>query len=106
MSHRRLSEAQWRRLSTQFEQSGMTRKNFCKQEGVALSTFDLWLQKIRSTPTKPVPALGRFVELCLAPSVALEEAPAPSPRPAVGEGPELVVELPFGVVLRFRGMRP
>jgi transposase-like protein len=94
----RHTEAQWRKIFDQFSQSGMSQEQFCQREDLALSTFDRWRRTFRESSLAAIPA--SFVELCV-PNV---------PTPVVPLIPEsvaeLVVELPFGVVLRFRGVRP
>ena len=101
-NRRRRTESEWRGLLSSFEQSGMTRDRFCRQESLSLSTFESWRSKMRSTPTsapKPLPA--RFVEICLPPA---EESATARSASTEAQIPEVVVELPFGVTLRFRGM--
>lgn len=90
---RRLTEGEWKNLLEKFERCGLTREQFCEQHDLALATFSLWRRKLRSE-VLPIPAT--FVELAI-PS-------QPSEVDATHPG-ELVVELPYGVVLRFRGMR-
>lgn len=92
----RRTEQQWRKTLDKFDRSGLTQEQFCQREGLAPATFANWRRKIRATSLAPVQA--SFVEVCI---------PA-QPTPLSQHGPEadeLVVELPYGVVLRFRGMR-
>lgn len=88
----RRSEQEWRDIVARFERSGKTREEFCGAEGLVISTLDAWRRKLRATA--PVPA--RFVEFAIPDG----SAPATVADPAG----ELVVELPFGVTLRFRGL--
>ena len=92
----RLSESQWRRIFDQFDRSGLTQEAFCHREDLAHATFANWRRKLRAAGLAPIQ--GGFVELCI-PGKPRAAEPLRNP-----DG-ELVVELPFGVVLRFRGVR-
>jgi transposase-like protein len=48
----RRSKDQWRELFARFEQSGQTIEQFCAQQGLALSTFSRWRQRLRSNGRK------------------------------------------------------
>ena len=89
--------ADWPAVLEQYQESGLSQKRFCEKKGVSLSSLNYWLKKKRSggSPAKAVEA--RFVELSIA------SAPDASVR-ASDNHADLVVELPFGVILRFRGM--
>jgi len=39
-----------RRVVEEFLSSGMTRREFCSQRGIALTTFDYWRSQFRSKP--------------------------------------------------------
>lgn len=91
------SATQWRETFDKFDRSGMTQENFCQREGLARATFYQWRRKLRDSSLTTLP--GTFVEVCL-PS---QSEPDQASRNALAE--ELVVELPFGVVLRFRGFK-
>ena len=93
----RRSPAQWRSIFDKFDRSGVTQEHFCQREGLALATFSLWRRKLRASSLATIPAT--FVEVCL-PSHA-EPAQAPRDEPVQ----EVIVELPFGVVLKFRGFK-
>jgi hypothetical protein len=76
--HRRIrrSEETWRKLVGRFEQSGQMREQFCADQGLALSTFSRWRQRLRSgiqnkasSPTEAV-----FVELTPGEALASEAA--------------------------------
>ena len=45
---RRASEMQ--RMVDEFRASGLTRRAFCSQRGIAVTTFDYWRRQLRSTP--------------------------------------------------------
>ena len=44
----RRSKDEWREVFVRFEQSGQTIEQFCAQQGLALSTFSRWRQRLRS----------------------------------------------------------
>ncbi len=73
-------------------QNGLTQKSFCAQEGLALTTFQNWLQKYRRqqhADQTPAPA-NRFIPL---------NPLAPSTAPLLS----CVLEFPNGVQLRVTG---
>lgn len=85
-SRKRRTEAQWAEIIRRFESSGQDSNEFCRREGLALSSFQRWRRRL-----DPV-ATSKFVEL------------APTTAPAEAEtGWSLEVALPNGVGLRFRG---
>ena len=61
----RRSEAEWRGLFARYEQSGQTREQFCADQGVVLSSFTRWRQKLRAASCNPPAAAPEavFVEL-------------------------------------------
>jgi transposase-like protein len=82
----RRTEKQWTEILRRFEASGEGLQQFCRREGVALSSFQRWRQRLgKNTP-------ARFVELV--PTVAVESS---------AMNWSLEVSLPNGVSLRFRG---
>lgn len=94
----RRTENQWRKTFDKFDRSGLTQEQFCQREDLAVATFSSWRRKLRAVGLATIPA--GFVEVCLPSQTPLAE-PAAQDQVA-----ELVVELPYGVLLRFRGMRP
>lgn len=42
--------AEMKRVVEEFSASGLTRREFCNQRGIALTTFDYWRQQLRSKP--------------------------------------------------------
>ena len=86
----RTGRSDWQSVVERFRGSGLSQKRFCETEGVALSTFSYWMKKAAANTES---GSARFVELDFLSAVPLAESP-----------PELVVELPLGVVLRFRGV--
>ena len=93
----RRSAAQWQDLVERFERAGQSRGRFCTAHGLALSTFDLWRRKLRTTPAadKGHPE-ALFVELT---NPAQRQASTPS---AGTQAWEVELELGAGVVLRIR----
>lgn len=89
----RQSEAQWKRTFEKYDRSGLTQEQFCDQEGVALATFATWRRKLHAAKLATIPA--GFLEVCI---------PDQAPARAQDFAGELVVELPYGVTLRFRGL--
>ena len=79
----RRSEAEWRAIFEQCQQSGLEPVAFCEREGIVWSSFQKWQRRLAGPP------LGRFVEL--------------APRQAAGAQGEVEVSLPSGVVIRVRG---
>ena len=80
------SEAEWRRLMSDFEGWEGTQSSFCEARGVSLKTFQNWRRRLGLIPRSRVGRSDGFVEL------------------AVSSGPEWDVELSLGdgVVLRVR----
>ena len=93
----RRSAAQWRKIFDKFDRSGMTQENFCRREGLAPATFCQRRQKLRASTLATIPAT--FVEVCLPSQSHSEQASRNE------QAEEVIVELPFGVILRFRGFK-
>ena len=87
-SHVRRGREQWAAIMREYELGGIPAKAFCKQKGLALSTFTRWRRELK---LHPVPAQAQFV---------------PVTQPATGapsaSQPPLRVELDLGggMVLR------
>lgn len=96
----RRSADEWRALMRMYSRSGETRKQFCAQHGLALSTFEWWRRRLRQDfPTRvasrrssPVPSNALFIEL------TEEVKPVAAASPAW----DVELELGRGVVLRLR----
>jgi|APSaa5957512535_1039671.scaffolds.fasta_scaffold412068_1 hypothetical protein len=43
----RRSAAQWQKIMTEFSESDLTQNQFCKQKGLAKSTFSKWFSRLR-----------------------------------------------------------
>ena len=94
----RRTAAQWRELVERFERTGQSRGEFCAAHRWALSTFDLWRRKLRTTPAavEETHPEALFVELT---------NPAHTRTSPTSSGPsawEVELELGAGVVLRLR----
>jgi len=83
--HRRRSAAEWHGIIERYRQSGLGINEFCAQEGVTVSTFELWYRRHRRTEHRT----GQFVEV--------------KPPGAAAGLWAMEVELPGGVRLRLRG---
>ncbi len=91
----RRSDKAWLAIFARYENSGQSQRDFCKAEGVALSTFLRWRRDLgpgvagpsAATKQDSAPASSPFVELI-------------TPTPAQSWTIEL--ELPGGCVLRLR----
>jgi hypothetical protein len=42
--------SEMRRVVEEFGASGLTRREFCSQRGIAVTTFDYWRRQFRATP--------------------------------------------------------
>lgn len=84
---RRRTKAQWTEVFRRFESSGLSRRDFCRREGLALSSFQRWRSLIAAPEQQ-----GQFVELI------------PSSTPAApAAGWTLDLSLPNGASIRLRG---
>ena len=86
---------QWRFATVEkYLASGQTQKQFCQQEHLAYSTFQVWLKKYRQTKSvsSPEQQLGsNFIPLTLTPSTATVDSA------------HYIIEYPTGVILRISG---
>jgi hypothetical protein len=48
----RRTEHEWREVFARFERSGQTQEQFCTDQGIVLSSFTRWRQKLRHRPPK------------------------------------------------------
>ncbi len=82
----RQTKAQWTEILRRFESSGQDSREFCRREGLALSSFQRWHRRLGSV------AVTDFVEL------------VPTSNPITSSSTwSLDVSLPNGVSLRFQG---
>jgi len=96
MPKQTLAERRQLRLATieKYLASGLAQKQFCQQEQLAYSTFQVWLKKYRQEQVEPrgePHSNNRFVPLTF------------TPMPAKPEPTHYVIEYPNGVVLRLSG---
>ena len=82
----RRNEKQWTAIFKRFEGSGLSSRDFCRHEGLALSSFQRWHRRLGSA------ASSDFLELV--PAAPSSVGPA---------GWSFEVTLPNGVSLRFQG---
>ena len=80
----RRDKKQWTEILKRFESSELRSREFCRREGLALSSFQRWRRRLRSVSS------AEFVEL-----VPAQPLPTSS-------GWSLDVTLPNGVCLRFQ----
>ena len=80
---RRRTRAEWDATLRKHEESGLSPREFCKQEGLALSTFMRWAKREHASPS--------FVDV------------TPREESASASRWELEIKLPQGIQLRFRG---
>ena len=85
-SRKRRTESDWTDILRRFESSDLTIREFCRREGLSLSSFQRWRSRLASV------APAEFVEL----------VPAATDAPPASDW-LLDVALPNGVQLRFRG---
>jgi transposase len=82
-------QAHWRKRVLAFERSGLTRRAWCAQEGVAAATLDYWRARIRN--------LAERSDQSLVP-IVVSQAPKTQARPAAASA----VEIDLGGGLRLR----
>jgi len=84
---KRRTQEQWSEIFRRFAASGLGKREFCRREGVPLSSLQRWRARVGAAPA----SLG-FVEVAAAPAA-----------PSVQEGWTVELTLPGGVSLRVRG---
>lgn len=88
---KRSSNIDWPALIERQTKSGIPQKRFCTEQGVAISTFQYWKKRLRENTSIELHR-PQFIELDVRPSNGV----------FASQGSEgLVVELPFGVIMRF-----
>ena len=99
-------EPDWEKVSREWERSGQNQREFCRQRGYSYSRFKTSRGKLghcrpRARRTRKVedgsPGSLSFLPVSVEPS-------GDERRVAHQQTQEVEVELPFGVVLRFRGI--
>jgi len=81
----RRTREEWVAILQRFDSSGLGPREYCRREGLPLSSFQRWRSRVGS------PSSAEFVEL------------TPSSPESMSSGWELEVTLPNGVQLQFRG---
>ncbi len=99
----------WQCLSKEWERSGLSQKQFCEDRGISYIAFcyqrgELKKRERQKSPLHPSLAQAETVGQFIPVSIETEEPKAVVKRPEVSPTPEVEVQLPFGIVLRFRGM--
>jgi hypothetical protein len=85
----------WAPVFQKFEESGLSQRKFCQQEKLDLSTFRKWLHLNNQRALIEAREKASFVPVQLGFEAAGQEL--------VEQSMELVVTLPLGVTLHFRG---
>ncbi len=95
----RRTASQWQLLCNAYEDSDLTRKQFCQQHSLALSTFDYWRHKLKKHKVEVDELDPIFVEL---PDCGDDFDQAESHRNATS--PSWAIELQLGdhIILRLR----
>lgn len=86
------SRPDWASLNEKWTRSGLSQKEFCRRQGVPYQAFLKARRGYVHTPTTVGEHASDFAQFI---PVNIEP-----PRPT----PEIVVELPMGVTIRFRGV--
>lgn len=101
-------EPDWAQLSKEWEDSGVSQRAFCEQRGLLHSRFCYKRSELLKSGDAVCRQNGRLsrpsVVDFLPVAVEVEEGRAKTGRSSSPD-PEIEVELPFGVVLRFRGVQ-
>lgn len=103
-----VGEPNWVALSGAWERSRLTQQKFCKSRGVSYRSFCTQRARLKSREKRAV-AKSAFLPVSVeAEQPAESRCTSVSKLQSSGEdsspAPEIEIELPFGVVLRFRGM--
>ena len=89
------SRPDWAALSEQWTRSGLRQREFCRQHGVSYNSFLKERRRHLQASTdveRPTSSFAQFIPVSIDP-------------PAKPATPEIVVELPMGVIIRFRGLQ-
>lgn len=102
------SAGDWDTIMRDWANSGVGQEEFCRQIDICYHTFarervrrrkfgvDLPVPASKAKPRAKKALTGEFVPVSIR---------AETVKPVVEEVPEIVVELPMGVVIRFRGLQ-
>jgi hypothetical protein len=83
----RRNEQQWTEILRRFASSGLGSREFCRRDGVPLSSLQRWQRRLGSVPA------AKFVELA---------SPMPTSTSAAAPSWSLEVSFPNGASLRFQ----
>lgn len=78
------------RFITEYQQSGLTRQQFCENNGIKLGTFHWWMKRHNDAGKKKVATQSAFVSL----------KPTPLPEDTTCN---LVIDFPSGTRLKWHG---
>ena len=104
-------EPDWDHLSMEWERSGLPQKEFCDLAGVSYTTFCHQRSQRRKRERQaarlfPLAAKDEQVGDFITVDVESEETGEGDTAASTSQSPEIELELPFGIVLRIRGMSP
>ncbi len=105
---RRTSKAERSRIVESFERSGLTRRGFAEQNGLARSTLDYWLKQARRADSSGVPKKTGSGLPARSRSMGMSFAELELVSFAGGSSGEWAVEVvsPQGLTIRFREAPP
>lgn len=87
----------WPQTIAEFKASGLSKRAFCADKGISNASLNYWLNPTRLQNAGTPPANPKFIKLDVLSDLAR--------RVSEARDVELVVELPMGVILRFRGVQ-
>jgi transposase-like protein len=88
------TRSEWEALIARYERSGLSRKRFCAEASVPVSSLDYWRSKLRQE--------ARQAPSTLATTAKTKPGFIELPSIAAGPGWDMELELGGGVVLRLR----
>lgn len=102
-------EPDWDHLSLEWERSGLPQKEFCDLAGVSYTAFCHQRSQRRKRERQaarlfPLAAKDEQVGDFITVDVESEEAGESDTAASTLRSPEIELELPFGIILRIRGM--
>jgi hypothetical protein len=71
-------------MTAQWQQSGLTQKQYCEQNNIAYATFQYWLRRSRSNQPSPLPS---FIKLDAPPGCVYAELIVPNGKRLVFHQP-------------------
>ena len=85
-SVRELSESEWRELFLKFRESNISKRAFCREEGITPTRFRFWQKRLEGNGDKD----GKFIEVPQTCNILTEES----------ERYSVELEFPGGIKLR------